>query len=102
MTDRMIVIRQRTMPEQINNVAPKAALGILRRTADGWRFFPLTGSHKPSRRGWPTWEKALPRWTGGLDRTESRAMLAGQTVGDALRNFADAPHGRQTAEAGAA
>lgn len=102
MTDRMIVIRARTPQEALDNVAPKAALGILHRKADGWRFFPLTGSHKPSRRGWPTWEKALPRWTGGLDRTESRAMLAGQTASDALRNFADAPRGWQTVEGGAA
>ena len=28
----------------------------------GFRFFPITTAHSPSRKSWPTPEKALPSW----------------------------------------
>ena len=88
MSARIIVIRARSPQDALDGVLPKAALGMLHRKADGWHFQPWVASHKPTRVGKPTWEKALPRWTGGLDRTESRAMLPGQSPSEALKNFA--------------
>jgi hypothetical protein len=38
----------------------------------GWRFFPADAIHKPSRKHHKTFEAALPRWTGGLNGTETR------------------------------
>ena len=37
----------------------------------GWRFYPNVSGHNSSRKLWPTWEKCIPRWTGGLDDTTS-------------------------------
>jgi hypothetical protein len=90
MTDRRIVVRARTPQDALAGVLPTAALGVLRLKADGWHFMPFVASHKASRVGKPTWQQALPRWTGGLDRTESREMLPGQTIPEALHNFAHA------------
>jgi len=92
MTDatRIILVRARTAEEALNGIAPKAALGMLHKKPDGWHFQPWVGSHKPSRVGRKTWEEAIPRWTGGLDRTESRAMLPGQSPSAALQNFTSA------------
>jgi hypothetical protein len=66
---------------------PPVPLGVLSRKADGWHFNPLTVAHQPSRKGKPTWEKAIPRWTGGLDRTESRRMEPGESIADVLARF---------------
>lgn len=91
MTDRIIVIPARSPQDALNEVVPTAALGVLRLKADGWHFMPFVSSRKAGRVGKPTWQQALPRWTGGLDRTESRAMLPGQTPAEALRNFVKVP-----------
>lgn len=69
----------------------KVALGVARKVADGWRFMPLTTSRSPSRKSHATWEKALPRWTGGLDRTESIAMRPGEAIADAIKRFPAVP-----------
>lgn len=62
-------------------------LGVLRLKADGWHYGPLTHQGGRSRKGHPTWEKAIPRALGGLDRTESRRMEPGETVADVLKRF---------------
>jgi hypothetical protein len=83
----MIVVRARTVDEIERNEKPRFILGFLCRKADGWHFMPNVAGRKLSRVGKPTWEKAIPRWTGGLDRTESRRMESGQSVADALASF---------------
>ncbi len=51
-------------------------LGWCNECCDGWRFYPATCAHKPSRKAWPTWEKCIPRWTGHPNRTISdRAVV---------------------------
>lgn len=86
MANRILFISAR----RPNNTA-KVALGVASKRNDGWRFYPLTVSHKPSRKGHDTWEKALPRWTGGLDGTESIGMLDGETIPDALARLPEVP-----------
>lgn len=85
-TDRILIIQARG-PQR----AGKLALGIVRQSLDGWRFMPFTTARGSSRKGHTTWWKALPRWTGGLDRTESIKMLAGETIPQALARFPDVP-----------
>lgn len=89
MTDatRMILFRARTPDEIERNAPPRLILGFLSRKADGWHFMPNVAGRKSSRVGKATWEKAIPRWTGGLDGTESRRMEPGQTVADVLASF---------------
>lgn len=84
--DRILFIRARG-PQRTT----KVALGVAKKHRDGWRFMPLTTSHGPSRKGHGTWEKALPRWTGGLDGTESIGMKPGETIADALARFNEVP-----------
>lgn len=81
---RMLLVSARS-PEDAHKTP--AALGILTKKADGWHFNPLVASHRPSRAGKPTWEKAIPRWTGGINGTESRRMDPGETVADVLKKF---------------
>lgn len=87
MTAERILFIQARGPQRTH----KLALGVARKVVDGWRFMPLTTSHGPSRKSHDTWEKALPRWTGGLDRTESIGMQAGETIADALARFPEVP-----------
>ena len=44
--------------------ATGAAIGnIVHYPAEGgWRFLPATTSHRPSRKVWPTANKAIPEW----------------------------------------
>lgn len=88
MTDRILIVRARNPEDALNGRDP-LALGVATRARDGWRFMPFTSSHKASRKGHKTWEAALPRWTGGLDRTESVKMEPGETVPSAVRRIAD-------------
>ncbi len=46
-------------------------IGFCQESHDGWRFFPTTCAHKPSRRAWPTWEKCIPRWVNHPNGTIS-------------------------------
>lgn len=88
MTDRILIVRARNPEDALNGREP-LALGVATRARDGWRFMPFTSSHKSSRKGHKTWEAALPRWTGGLDRTESVKMEPGETVTSAARRIAE-------------
>jgi hypothetical protein len=83
---RILLVRART-PDQIEKNMIPGVMGVLSLKADGWHFMPWVSGRKPSRVGKPTWEKAIPRWTGGLDGTESRRMEPRQTVTDALASF---------------
>lgn len=84
--DRILFIQARG-PQRTS----KVALGVARKVVDGWRFMPFTTAHKASRKSHETWEKALPRWTGGLDGTESIGMKPGESIAQALDRFADVP-----------
>lgn len=88
MTDatRILIVRARTLGEA-RAKTPPLPLGVTRLTPDGWRFLPFTSAHGASRKGHATWEKSLPRWTGGLDRTESRRMDAGETIAEVLKTW---------------
>jgi hypothetical protein len=66
---------------------PTLPLGQIVLKADGWHFHPMVAGRQHSRKGKPTWEAAIPRWTGGLDRTESRRMEAGEPIADVLARF---------------
>lgn len=81
---RILLVRSRTCSEPLAMPAP---LGVLLKKADGWHFNPLVAGRKSSRKGQPTWEKAIPRWTGGLDATESRRMENCETIADVLDRF---------------
>lgn len=70
----------------------KLVLGIASGSDEqGWWFRPFSAARQGSRKVHPTWEKALPRWTGGLDRTESIRMEPGETIQAALKRFHDVP-----------
>lgn len=86
MTDakRILLVRART-PQEMDQ--KPSVLGTIYRGRDGWRFNPLVAGRKVSRKAWPTWEAAIPRWTGGLDRTESRRMEDGEDLVDVLDKF---------------
>ena len=88
MTDanRILIVRARS-PQDILAGKPPLALGVTSKQRDGWRFIPFTSARKSSRKGHATWDKSLPRWTGGLSGTESRPMKNGETVADVLRGF---------------
>lgn len=72
-------------------------LGVAFEDADGWRFIPQIAGRYPSRRGHPTWGAALPRWTGGLNGTESIVMLDRETTAAAMKRFPDVPEFEATA-----
>lgn len=88
MTDakRLLIVRART-PLEFEESRTPAVIGVVRRHPDGWRFLPMVSGRRPSRRSFPTWEKALPRWTGGLDSTESRRMDDGETIPQVMEKF---------------
>ena len=69
----------------------KLLLGMALEGHDGWRFSPFITSRKGSRKAHETWEKALPRWTGGINKTESVKMLPGETIPQALGRFPEVP-----------
>ena len=54
------------------------AIGRLVRYPRGWIFLPNVSGRKPSKKYHKTFEAALPRWTGGLDGTETRYALDGE------------------------
>jgi hypothetical protein len=84
---RILLVQARTPAEQLAGVKPHLPLGQIVRKADGWHFHPMIVGRQHSRRGKPTWEDAIPRWTGGLDRTESRRMEDGERIADVLARF---------------
>lgn len=45
-------------------------LGTCVHYVDGWRFISNHQAHRSSRKFWPTWEAAVPRWTGYPGHTE--------------------------------
>ena len=51
--------------------ATKFLFGTAVQSEKGWRFIPNVSSRKSSRKFHPTFVKCLPRWTGGLNGTES-------------------------------
>lgn len=85
---RILIVWART-PEKAMAGRDPLALGVVNRAHDGWRFMPFTSAHKASCKGHKTWEAALPRWTGGLDGTESITMEPGESVLSAVRRIAD-------------
>lgn len=86
----ILIVRARSLDDQAARARPTGPLAILRRTEEGWHSVSLTTAHKNGRRwDWPTWEAALPRWTGGLDRTESRRMEPGENVTAVLDRWND-------------
>jgi hypothetical protein len=89
MTDvtRILLVQARTPAEQLAGERPRIPLGQLVRKSDGWHFHPMIAGRQHSRKGKPTWEAAIPRWTGGLDRTESRRMAAGEPISAVLGRF---------------
>lgn len=87
MTDRILAVAARRPEDALVGLVP-LPLGVVILASDGWRFIPFTTSRKASRKGHKTWEAALPRWTGGLNRTESVRMLPGESVMDAARRIA--------------
>lgn len=66
-------------------------VGVASKKGDGWYFTPFTTARKRSRKGHATWEGALPRWTGGLNGTESIRMKPGESIPDALARFPEVP-----------
>lgn len=84
MTDatRILLVQARTLGGR-----PRVPLGQLVLKADGWHFHSMVGGRQHSRKGKPTWEEAIPRWTGGLNRTESRRMEAGEPISAVLERF---------------
>jgi hypothetical protein len=84
---RILICRARAPQDALDGKLP-LALGVVSHHRDGWRFLPLTSAHGSSRKGHKTWEAALPRWTGGLNATESRGMEPGETIAAALRRMA--------------
>jgi hypothetical protein len=87
MTARILIVRARPPEDALKGKEP-LALGIATRRRDGWRFMPLTSARGPSRKGHKTWEAALPRWTGGLDGTESVGMEPGESIPSAVARIA--------------
>jgi hypothetical protein len=83
---KIVLIRART-PQEIKARSPVRVLGLISHQSDGWRFMSLVASHGNSRRGWAQWQNAIPRWTGGLDRTESFYAEPGQTLAEAISAF---------------
>jgi hypothetical protein len=65
MTDARIVRVQRRFPD-----GRLYEVGLCQRLASGWKFFPKTTAHAPSRKTWPTWEACIPRWVGHPLKTE--------------------------------
>lgn len=86
MTTRILVIQGRG-PGRTDRLP----LGVLSERVSGWRFMPFITSRRASTKAHPTWEAALPRWTGGLDRTESIRMEPGESIADALKRFPAVP-----------
>jgi hypothetical protein len=84
---RILLVQARSPAEQLAGERPRVPLGQIVLKADGWHFHPMIASRQHSRKGKPTWEAAIPRWTGGLDRTESRAMSAGEPISAVLERF---------------
>lgn len=83
---RILVIQARG-PQRTHRLP----LGTLTQRDEGWRFMPFTSARKGSRKAHPTWEAALPRWTGGLNRTETIRMEPGESIADALKRFPAVP-----------
>lgn len=40
----------------------KLVLGHCTENRLGWRFLPMTSTHKSSRKSWPTLESCIPAW----------------------------------------
>ena len=83
---RILFIQARGPKRTSKNVVGFASGG-----PDGWWFRPFSTARQGSRKAHATWELSLPRWTGGLDRTESIKMLPGEKIPDALKRFPDVP-----------
>ena len=47
-------------------------VGAVNKEIDGWRFIPWMDSHKSSRKGHETREKAIPRWVGSYTLEEAK------------------------------
>jgi hypothetical protein len=49
-------------------------IGRACRDLHGWRFYPVTTAHGPSRKHWESWEACLPRWVGYPNRCETEVV----------------------------
>ena len=49
-------------PEIYDVMVGSLRYGTVAMERDGWRFYPHTSAHKPSRTGHPTSRHAIPSW----------------------------------------
>lgn len=52
----------------------KQIVGVFQENANGWKFIPMSAAHTPSRKRWPSPEKALPSWAKGAYVIEGNDM----------------------------
>lgn len=53
----------------------KQIVGVFQENANGWKFIPMSAAHTPSRKSWPSPEKALPIWAKGAYVIEGKDMM---------------------------
>jgi hypothetical protein len=68
----------------LTNGAGTYPLGVLSKRKGGWEFMPHDAGRKRSAKLHPTWEGAIPRWTGHPDHTQSIRIEDGETAKDAM------------------
>jgi hypothetical protein len=75
-----VYIAEARSPEDASARRQPLLLGVAIRKVEGWRFVPFIVARKGSRKGYETWEKAIPRWVGHPNRTEARVAKPDETI----------------------